>query len=342
MTATDSTEGGQIISVNYRMLTPLIRINLETTEPLHYQINQNIMIVVKDLQVFQNFNMVNLENFATQHFSGMSGMVFTYNPLMVTTFPYVDDYPDHAERVLKDFLDALALFKTTTKTKLKDGPRIVQTITAQNMIQWLNIRGSDDTHDFKGKRYDLTLAELEEFKEFYNKLIPIITGFQENKIIPAIDFYSRASRHFDITEKFIFLSLALETLFSQEEDELSYRFSNRISLLLGNNYEERTRIAKSIKSVIYKRRSMIVHGSNLATPPEDEYEYLNEVIRVSILRYLSLMTNGISDPISELDSFLLKQNSDNYNDFKNKSMSTFGELAELKFQNIRNKPARGS
>jgi len=333
------TSNSQSIPVNYRMLTPLIRIQLDVNTPFQYQISPNITIIANNTQVFHNFNIVNLSNFTSQHFSGMSSMVFTYNPLLITTFPFVKDFPEHADATLKLFLDALALFKTTTNTKLKDGPRIIQSLTAQPLILGLVIRGSDDTSDFQGKRYPLSVNELDEFRNFYNKLVQY-TKTKENKILPAIDFYSKASRHFDITEKFIFLSLSLESLFSKESDELSYRFSNRISLLLGNSFEEREKIAKSIKNVIYQRRSKIVHGTDLSPPSEDEYEYLNEVIRVSILRYLSLINNGILNPIDELDSFLLKQNTHEYDEFKKKSLLAFSILSELKFQNIRKKPSK--
>ncbi len=333
------TSTSQAVPVNYRMLTPLIRIKLDVKTKFQYQISPNIVIFANDLQIFQNFNIINLPNYTSEHFSGMSSMVFTYNPLLVTTFPYVDDFPDQSDAMLKLFLDALALFKTTTNTKLKDGPRIIQSLTAQPQIAVLVIRGSDDTQDFQGKQYPLSIKELDEFRDFYNKLVQV-TKTKENKILPAIDFYSKASRHFDITEKYIFLSLALESLFSKESDELIYRFSNRISLLLGNNFEERKRIAKSIKNVIYRRRSNIVHGTDLSAPSEDEYEYLNEVIRVSILRYLSLINNGILNPIDELDSFLLKQNTDEYDEFKKKSLLAFSTLSELRFQNIRTKPQK--
>ena len=308
-----------ITPVSYRMLTPLIRIKVDTKNPLHYQINNNIQIIVNDLQVFQNFNIISIKNFTHQHFLGMASMVFTYNPLMVILFPFVSNYPDHAEKVLKEFLDALALFKTTQKTKFKDGPRIVQSISNQNTGLGLNIRGSDDTHDFQGKNYELSLKELDEFKNFYNKLISIISKLSQSKAAAPLNFFSRASRHSDITEKFVFLSLALESLFSKEEVELSYRFSNRIALLLGNNFEERKRISRCIKNVTYKRRSMIIHGSNVEAPPDDEYEFLHEVIRVSILQFLSLINLGITDPINELDSFLLKQNKVEYEEFKKKS-----------------------
>lgn len=319
------------------MLTPLIRLDIDTKNKLHYIINSNILIVKNDLQIFKNFNIVSVPNFTTQHFSGMSSMVFTYNPLMVTTFPFVKDYPKHAENILKNFLDTLSLFKTTLNTKLKDGPRIIQTITAQNTIQWLNIQGSDDTLDFSGKHYFLTLCELDELKIFFNKLNPILEKLNSDTILSAISFYSRSSRHIDSTEKFVFLSIALESLFSKENDELSYRFSNRMALLLGNTHEERLKISASIKKVIYKKRSMIVHGSNNSYPSDDEFMYLNELIRVSILKFISLYENGIQDPLSELDSFLLKQETTDYNDFKQKSTSLFGNLSNLQFYNIRKK-----
>jgi len=65
----------QLSPVSYRMLTPLIRIRIDTTEKLHYDINNNMRIIVNDNQVFQNFNVHIFGQNRMELFSGVSAMV---------------------------------------------------------------------------------------------------------------------------------------------------------------------------------------------------------------------------------------------------------------------------
>lgn len=323
--------------VNYRMLTPLIRIKIKTDKKLHYKINNNLTIIENDPTVFPSWNNSTFGSQTIQILSGMSAMSFNYSPLLVGFFPYVKNYPDEATEVLDIFLTALALFKTTSNTKLKAGPRIVQTLTAAPLIRMLNIRGSDDWGEFQGKEYPLEMSELDDFKNFYNTFEPLFKKIINKKFKFALEFFSKSSRTADVIEKFIFLSLSFEFLFSKENDELSYRFSNRTALLLGDNFTERSKIAKIIKNVIYQKRSSIIHGSNMDPPTEDILLFFNELMRTALLQFISLYDAGYTDPISDIDSFLLKQQTNEYDEFKKKSLSLFLEISRLKFQCIRTK-----
>jgi len=323
--------------VSYRMLTPLIRIRIDTTEKLHYDINNNIRIIVNDNQVFQNFNVHIIGQNRMELFSGVSAMVFNYNPLLVIQFPYVDDFPEQAYAILNVFLKALALFKTTSNTKLKDGPRIIQTVLSNNSLGIEVLRGSDDVQESHAKPYELKLSEIDQFRDFFNQFLNIFSNVKNKKFLYALDFYSKASKTEDVIEKFIFLSLAFEFLFSKENDELSYRFSNRAALLIGENFQERQKISTVIKNVIYEKRSAIVHGSNMKPPSDDILSYFNEFMRCSLLRFLSLLERGYSKPLSNLDSFLLKQDSGDYSQFIVDCNNIFSNLGKLQFQSIRKK-----
>ena len=91
--------------VNYRMLTPLIRFKINTSEKLHFPLNENLQIIINDKTIFPQWNNMNLgEGVAPQQIlPGIAAMSFNYEPLLFATYPYVDNYPDAATKVL-DFL----------------------------------------------------------------------------------------------------------------------------------------------------------------------------------------------------------------------------------------------
>jgi len=324
--------------VNYRMLTPLIRIKINTKQKIQFPLNNNLKIIINDSTVFQQWNNAPLPNGKIiQMFPGIAGMSFNYNPLLFGLFSYVKNYPEVATITLDNLLKGFALFKTTEQTKFKMGPRWVQTLTSTPLVVNVNIRGSDDWQEFTGKNYEMELSELNEFRDFYALLEPQLKMITDRKFLQALEFFSKATRTSDSVEKFVFLSVAFEFLFSKESDELSYRFSNRIALLLGDNDEERKRIARASKSVIYQQRSKIVHGSSVTPPSDDVLAYFLEIIRVCLLRFISLYDKGRIDPLTEIDSFLLLQDNNKYTKFSDDAKSLFGDTSKLQFQTIRTK-----
>jgi len=319
----------------YKMITPLIRIKLESKEKLEFKlVPDRISIFDHSKEIFDSFNTMKFGQQSQQLFSGMDAMVFHYNPFLVCVFPYREDYPEHAYIVIDNFLKTLALFKTTN-TKLKIGPRIVVTVTEENLGLMLNVRGSDDSRESKASQYELTNNELVLLQNFYNTFQESLTKLHNNRLSYALEFYTKASRTEDLIEKYIFLSLTLEMLFSREKDELGYRFSNRIALLLGDNHEQRKWIRNNVKDVIYHRRSAIVHGDLVNPPTVKEFFYLNELMRSSILRFISLILYKRNDPIHEIDDFLLKQNSEEYEKFKDDTTSLFGELSYFQYSKVK-------
>lgn len=316
----------------YRMLTPLTRVYVDTKDKVHFQINKNILIIINDNTVFKNFNNLSDGKQTFPIFTGTETVSFDYNPLFMCTFDVSDDHQDHALKTIDNFLTSLALFKTTN-TKLKSGKKIIQTITDSG-IGIISIHGSDDTFDVKKvDLYTLSMEELEEFKLFYNKFIETIQNIEDKRIFYAIDFYSKASAADDITEKFIFLSLTLELLFSREDKELSYRFSNRIAHLIGNSFSEREVLVKNVKS-LYEKRSSLFHGSSFKTPSLQYFYYMNELMRSSILQYLSLFHTLKKDPISEINKFLIQQDEKDYSEFQEKR-KRFGKISEFKYDKIK-------
>lgn len=324
--------------VNYRMLTPLIRIKINTKQKIQFPLNNNLKIIINDSTVFQQWNNAPLpDGKIIQMFPGMAGMSFNYNPLLFGLFSYVKDYPEDATKTLDNLLKGFALFKTTEQTKFKMGPRWVQTLTSTPLVVNVNIRGSDDWLEFTGKNYEMELSELNEFRDFYALLEPQLKMITDRKFLQALEFFSKATRISDSVEKFVFLSVAFEFLFSKESDELSYRFSNRIALLLGSNSEDRKRIGKIVKNVIYSQRSKIIHGASVVPPPTDILQYFFEIMRVSLLRFTSLYHTKHVDPISELDSFLLLQDTAIYEKFSHDAKMLFDNISNLQFYTTRTK-----
>ena len=321
----------------YKMITPLELIEINTTEPLHFKLNENETIVRNDRAIFDSFNSVNMGTAKVEFIQGREKAPFTYYPLLVTAQKYVEDFPTAASDVLDGVLKSLSLFKTTN-TILHIGQRLMMTVDDQNMGGLVVTQGSCLLNESKGlPKYSLDVKELSTFKEYYNKFIQVFRKLNKNNRIKlGIEFYSKASRTADIVEKFIFLSVALEILFSNESSELGYRFSNRISLLLGNDLTQRIITQKNI-SKIYTKRSTIVHGNVVDPPSFAEFVYLNELIRSSILQLLSLTNEPkYSDYLSVIDSFILKQDSIEYCEFQKQKLFFFGNLSEFKFVSLDN------
>jgi len=317
----------------YRMLTPLTRLRIDTKEKVHFKINENISIIINDNTIFQNFNNPSDGKQTFPLLTGTETVSFNYNPLFVCMFDVKGNHQEHALKTVDDFLTTLALFKTTN-TKLKSGKKIIQTINSDSSLGMVSIPGSDDTFDVKKvDLYTLSIAELEEFKLFYNKFVEVIKNLDDKRIFYAIDFYTKASATDDITEKFIFLSLTLELLFSRENNELSYRFSNRIAHLIGNSFSEREILVKNVKS-LYEKRSSLFHGASLKAPTLQYFYYMNELMRSSILQYLSLYYEFKKDPIPEINKFLLQQDEEDYSEFQEKR-NQFGTISEFKYEKIK-------
>lgn len=320
----------------FKMITPLELIEINTAEPLHLELNENEAIVRNDQAVFDSYNSTIIGTHKVEYIQGRERIPFTYYPLLAAAHTYVENFPTAALDVLDGVLKSLSLFKTTN-TILHVGQRLMITVDDRNMGGIVVTQGSCLLNESKGlPKYSLNLNELASFKEFYNKFIQIFRKLDKNNRIKlGIEFYSKASRTADIVEKFIFLSVALEILFSNESSELGYRFSNRISLLLGNDLTQRIITQKNV-SKIYNKRSTIVHGNVVDPPSFPEFVYLNELIRSSILQLLSLINEPkYSDYVSVIDSFILKQDSTEYQEFQKQKL-LFGPLSEFKFVSLEN------
>lgn len=99
-----------------------------------------------------------------------------------------------------------------------------------------------------------TIAKYEIVKPIFQKKSK---RFLEN----AIDYYYRSLKDETLEEKLIDLMISLESLFSNEKDELGLRYSLRAAFLLSVGQEhEKPTIFRTIH-ILYGKRSEVVHGT---------------------------------------------------------------------------------
>lgn len=206
---------------------------------------------------------------------------------------------------LEHFLNALTLYKTSS-TILRMGHFYVK-----------KLEGSGVDSQFRGglvpRRIPVYVLEkdfCEDFLDFYNKYKEFLEIKEEHRqrkrISFATNFFSRVRRNSDLTERLIFLSVSLEALYSREINELKYRYSHRAAILLGNDSNSRTRIFNLVKA-FYNQRSKVLHGNLKFRITSEEISAYNEVIRVSILRYISVHLKGRGEVITDLDELIFNE-----------------------------------
>ena len=133
-----------------------------------------------------------------------------------------------------------------------------------------------------------------------------------------LDKARRLPRFYD---RFIFLSIALETLISdQRTTKLAHHISKRTSSLIGETDEQRDILFLEIRKV-YKFRSEIIHGGIELEKENNKLFFLQEIVRVLILKMISLskhyddpkkLLKDIDDGLfkSRLKNIIINQNND--------------------------------
>jgi len=109
-------------------------------------------------------------------------------------------------------------------------------------------------------------------------------GFLRN----AIDYYNRSLGDVRLEERLIDLMISLESLFSKEREELGLRYALRTSFLLSvGNEEELPSIFRNIKS-LYRKRSKVVHGTEVANLDIGEITTFQKQVREAIKRLVHI------------------------------------------------------
>ena len=129
-----------------------------------------------------------------------------------------------------------------------------------------------------------------------------------NKIKTAIHWFGSAVKDRLDRDKFLKLIICLETLLKKnnETNEITKTISERLSLLLGIDFNHRKDIFKDMKD-LYRIRSAIVHGGKKDVE-EDKLNLLIEYAASSIVKILNKyeQTYGFEKMIDDLDDLKFK------------------------------------
>lgn len=127
-----------------------------------------------------------------------------------------------------------------------------------------------------------------------------------NFLTLAMKYYRNAKLHEKISDKLINYFIALESLYS-DGDEITYRFSNRMAILLGKTFSQRKILVEKGKKM-YGYRSKIVHGIGTESN-EDSIKEVDAWVKNSILSFMELMNyyNTRKEILQKLDKAMLDE-----------------------------------
>ena len=140
-------------------------------------------------------------------------------------------------------------------------------------------------------KIELSQNRMLNFDKAFEQLEPILFHNHDNKILKRVYYaatlLNKARRLPRVYDRFIFLSIALEALISDQQAGLAYHLSQRAAFLIGETDEQRHILFSKIRNV-YKSRSKIIHGEIEFETKNNELFFLQEIVRVLILKMISL------------------------------------------------------
>lgn len=90
-----------------------------------------------------------------------------------------------------------------------------------------------------------------------------LTDFQE-KLIEALLIYSKAALSKDLSDRLLYTTVALETLFLRDNNEIIQdNLSLRMALMSPVSVGERRKIVQNVKTVYGLRSKLVHHGENI-------------------------------------------------------------------------------
>ena len=220
------------------------------------------------------------------------------------------------------FYDILLLFEHNIHSPLVMGS-VFGSTTTDHPTTFSTFYGFIAPEYIKGK-IELSKNRMLNFDKAFEQLEPILFHNHDNKILKRVYYaatlLNKARRLPRVYDRFIFLSIALETLISDQQAGLAYHLSQRAAFLIGETDEERHILFSKIRNV-YKSRSKIIHGEIEFETKNNELFFLQEIVRVLILKMISL-SKHYDDPkkllkdidegffISRLKNIIINQSND--------------------------------
>lgn len=170
-------------------------------------------------------------------------------------------------------------------------------------------------------------------KKLSENMTKDIEALQDKKFLylrNAMYYYRKAKLEELTNTKLILFFICLEALFSNNSQEIRYRFANRLATLIGRNNEERVTISDDGNN-IYNTRSNIVHGRE-TTVNEESIAKIDEWITKSFRYFFALIEHypQHEDLLKFLDRTLLDSNAfEQLKKYTNSIDQSFTELEEL-------------
>lgn len=211
-------------------------------------------------------------------------------PAMVQTHKvnkFGDLSPEDAMETFKNVVLALRLFDISGDVGIR-----FATTNSTSIFKKENRRVRvADSHRFFDEEYSMDSEDCERFSDFYSSMKNQIREPPETYRI-ALDKFSNSFKRYNENDRLLDSVIALEALYLKagEQQEMSFRLSQRGAILLADGDSEPSDIKKRLKDA-YDTRSTLVHGGE----PDVEQEFiysLHETTRKTLSKFLKRSISG--------------------------------------------------
>ena len=197
-----------------------------------------------------------------------------------------DKLEDKCVNELKDFLQVYGLVSDNYAEP--PSGRTSAKISPENPFGSLKHLGIFMEAVLDEKQRNRQIPNLQKTFEKYNATRAIFRSKNQAFLKNAIDYYYRSLGDDRLEEKLIDLMIALESLFSKENDELTLRYSLRAAFLIGSGQEDkRPIIVETIKN-LYRKRSKVVHGTGSVDLDYKEIHAFEGLVKEAIKRLVHI------------------------------------------------------
>ena len=156
--------------------------------------------------------------------------------------------------------------------------------------------------------YLVSDTDLDGFRQYFCNYWEIVRS-RPKRIYNAIKRFSASYAERSSADRLLELVIAMESLFGDRSDSITYKLALRTSCFLYPPGKDRKETFEKVRSA-YGDRGGIIHGDRLeAKYTDEEIDDIEELIRKAINKFLEYDVNGkrISS-VEELDSILFFEN----------------------------------
>lgn len=145
-----------------------------------------------------------------------------------------------------------------------------------------------------------TVATPEQTVQWLNDATPLfekIMGLpnkDRSRLGVALKVYQKSKRSDEIFTQFLDLVTVLESLFTENDGEIAYKFALRTSYFIESDGIKRFDLFQKLRK-IYRDRSHLIHGNELSLNPNSIYHehvmFLSPIVFRIIPKYIELLTS---------------------------------------------------